>query len=642
MTTLVYRYGLHAPHDAADVVREQMWLAHRYRNVLVEIERGRRAAERALDSELGSADVLRAAELASAAAEAAGKAVAAHRAKSRKRDESPEMKAVLKAAREAERVALKRLREHRALLKSVCAACLEADKETAAPCPHASPAARHKLVAMDQIKERSNELRNNAYEHSGCYWGQRALATAAADKSFWDSPLYGLDGQPNDPGFARWTGDAAVGLQIIGGLSVDEIHGCQDNRLRLRCPDPRAWSGVVSDRRRYGSTAELSLRVGIDGREPVFARWVCDMDRPLPPGARVLFATVHVRRRGPWSEWSLELTLDVSACPAKLKPATEGGAVAIDIGWRIDGDRLRVAAWADERGRNGTYCLEPDTLRLFARVHELRSQRDLAFNGARLGLSWWAQTGADMPEGLRETIAAMPRWKSPGRLFALWRSWSEQRFDGDERAFDLLTAWRERDQKLWSDESLTSMQVHRRRKDFYRVFAAGLADRYDTIVLEDFDLRSVAKRETLGDKAENEIARSNRVVAATSELTEAIIHAARKRGRTCAKMPCADSTRTCPVCGVVEDRDAAASVRLSCDACGNTWDQDAEGAAPVLLVRWRERSGDAKILATARTDGMYHQSQIKKGAGRQRSKRKAEERRARIETAREAGPNAAE
>ena len=46
----VYRYGLLPPHENAELVREQMRLAHKYRNTLVEIERKRRSDLRALAS----------------------------------------------------------------------------------------------------------------------------------------------------------------------------------------------------------------------------------------------------------------------------------------------------------------------------------------------------------------------------------------------------------------------------------------------------------------------------------------------------------------------------------------------------------------------------------------------------------------
>src|SRR5271170_3479813 len=51
---LVYRYGLLPPGKNADLARDQMRKAHAYRNTLVEIERGRRHAERAAYSSHGN------------------------------------------------------------------------------------------------------------------------------------------------------------------------------------------------------------------------------------------------------------------------------------------------------------------------------------------------------------------------------------------------------------------------------------------------------------------------------------------------------------------------------------------------------------------------------------------------------------
>lgn len=272
-----------------------------------------------------------------------------------------------------------------------------------------------------------------------------------------------------------------------------------------------------------------------------------------------------------------------------------------------------------------------------------RQARDLAFNGARLGLAWWRQTfeGA-VPEWLSTEIARMRQWHEPGRLFRTWLRWSDQRFDGDDRVYALLTAWKWRNEKLWSDEAKTRLQALRRRKDLYRVFAARLADRYGTIVLEKFDKRSVAKRDALGEERPNEIARTNRQLAATSTLVEAIVRAARVRGRTCVAMPAAYTTRICPSCGVVEDRQAAASILLVCDACGATWDQDRDGAPRVLLARLRERPGDGQMLASARVEGNDAEPSKKKGDRYRRAKRLREEKDARMQAARKSQDMATE
>ncbi|HEY6459543.1 MAG TPA: hypothetical protein VIY73_05305, partial [Polyangiaceae bacterium] len=464
MTTIAFRYGLHAPHEGADLVWQQMRAAHEYRKLLTEIERGRRAAVRDQEMSHGVDAALRQIAATKAEAEDAYKAVSKHRARSRKRDEPAWLRERLKAARTAEREAVTALRAIRAGLRSRCADCTKA-KLDEDPCSHASAAAAEMRSALDAIGERARELGKNAYEHSGVYWGQRALVDEAAGDSFGDLGLYDAAGEPNDPRFPRWTGDGSVGLQIIGGLSAAALHGCQDTRLRLRAPDARAWQGDrpdgrarCADRRRYGSTAELSLRIGsagAGGREPVWARWICDMDRPLPAGASVVWATVHVRQRGPHSEWWLCLTLKVPGeawAKDAGKPARKGGAVALDLGWRIEGEKLRVAAWADEHGGRGLVHLDAATLSLLLSPAKLRGQQDDEFNGARLALRWWLtyedearstgdrepiQTGA-VPDWLREAIAEMSAWKNPGRLVRVWQHWQDNRFEGDESVFGML------------------------------------------------------------------------------------------------------------------------------------------------------------------------------------------------------------
>jgi hypothetical protein len=57
MAALVYRYGLLSPTCNAERVRDTMRIAHRYRNTLTEIERGLRAAVRAVEADLGIAEL---------------------------------------------------------------------------------------------------------------------------------------------------------------------------------------------------------------------------------------------------------------------------------------------------------------------------------------------------------------------------------------------------------------------------------------------------------------------------------------------------------------------------------------------------------------------------------------------------------
>ena len=583
MPQIVYRYGLHAPHENLEIVYQQLRLAHRYRNILVEIERGRRAAIRALELQAGDMPAaMRALGSAKALEEAAYKAVARHRATTRKRNESPELKANLLSARAAVREASEHVQQIRQAIK-------------------ASPEV---TAERDRIGEMAKSLAKNAYRYSGVYWGQRALVDEEAAASFVSVPMYTKDWRPNDPSFVRWTGDGAVALQIMGGLSPDKVHGGGDSRLRIAKPDPKAWSGARSERRRYGSTAELALRVGSEGRDPIFARWVCDMDRPLPKEASIVWATVHRRMRGPHSEWSLCLTLDLpsGAYARGASAPTIGGAVAVDVGWRKIGDELRVAGWADERGNTGELRLDAATLRALHLPEEIRSERDLRFDAARGSLASVVDRLQGAPVWLKDLTRGIRSWKSPARLAAVCRDWpTESQSAVLDAAYRDLCAWYYRDRHDWEAETAARPRALRRRREIYRIFAARLASSYDTIVVEQFDKRVFAVRPVAAaedDVAQNETARGNRVVASTSELVMSIVNGCRSRCRTVAAVSAVDTTRACPSCGLVADRGADKSIDLRCE-CGHTWDQDVTGAAPLLLKRWRELPSDAKLLVGA-------------------------------------------
>ena len=623
---MVYRFGLHAPHEGAQIVRDQVRLSRRHYNELVEIERGRRAAVRAIEAEAGDLPAaMQAMALAAATEETAYRAIAAHRARSRKRDESPELKAALTEARAARKSASGAVRQTREAIRL-------------SPAVHA---------AKDAVGEIARGLANNAYEHSGLYWGQRALVNEASAASFAKTPMYDQDWQPNEPRFERFVpNDGTVGLQIMGGISVDVLHGCTDSRLRLLPPDARAWSGARSERRAFGSTADLWLRVGSSDGKPVWAKWICDMHRPLPKDAKIVWATVHQRALGPHSEWSLCLTIETSG--VAVRPPTVGGSVAVDVGWRVMGDLLRVAGWQDASGARGELSLDAATLAALHAPEQLRSERDERFELAREAFARWVtvQDVQRLIDGPGIETRSVRQWRSPARLAALCRRWESRHVPGVSASIDAvirdLVSWERRDRHLWACETRQRVRALRRRREIYRVFAARLADMYDTIIVEKFDKRDVAIRPVTGeedDTTQNETARGNRVLAATSELVVAIVNAGKLRGREVIAAPCADSTRACPSCGLVEDRKAAESVRLRCE-CGAEWDQDIDGAPAVLLAR--ERSSDAKILVSARVEGKASDAAQVSESRWARVRRLRTEKEVRMRTAREEADKVAE
>lgn len=625
---MVFRYGLLAPTENDDLVREQLRLAGKYRNTLIEIERGRRAALREVLSAHGDvATMERAVGEAERAEVAAASALSKERSATRSRSETAEQKAALKDARAATKVAKRALFDYRRVVRE-------------------DPAI---IAAQDTINERAHELSLSARAHCGVYWGTYLLIEAE-HQSACKVPLY--DGaEPNDPRFSRFTGEGSIGVQIHGGMDAADVLGA-NMWLRVDPVDECAWHAESRGERRRASRTMLRVRVGSNGRAPIWAAWPMVMHRSLPVGGVVKCAAVHVRRIGPREEWWATITVNTDST---VRPTSHAdGAVAVDLGWRQFGDEIRVAAWRGDDGEAGELRLHADDVRAMRKADELRSTRDDNFNAARDTLVTWLKD-REVPEWLTLATTTLPQWRSAGRLAALVKRWALTRFDGDEEMFGRrptkneiaagengvgLEGWRYHDYHLWTWETSQRTGSIRRRTDIYRVFAARLADRYATLVVEDFDLRDIAKRPGVGAERENETARSNRQLAAVSDLRTSLKNAFSSRGGTTEKIPAEGTTITCHVCGLIEKFDAAAYITHACSGCGSVWDQD-DNACVVLLARWkRERSRGAQGPGTARGDENVNSSDGVKESKWKRAARMKAEKDARRGTARKTLDNA--
>jgi len=617
---IVYRFGCAAPHDGADVIHEQLRLAHRYRNQLVEIEGGRRAAIRSAERTYG-ADIealLRRMEEASTAVDVVCQRAKAWRSRERTRKLPADLTAELRLAREAE--------------KGARAAWREARQRVAT-----EPAV---AAWRDVINERALELVKGARALNGCFWGTGALVDLAAAKSFADTPLYGLRGEETDPRFVPFDGSGAVGIQLQGTMSVEDALSGSDTRLRITPPADGWWAARRCERRRMSRGAEVALRVSSDGRAPVWGRWRLDMHRPLPAGARVTWAAVHRTRCGPHDAWHVTITVD-----APEPVASPGrGAVAINLGWRVRGDEMRVAGWADERDGNGELRLDAATLRVLRLPEVMRSERDVALNAARARLL--AAAAAPGNAWLAERTKHVHAWRSPRRFVALLRDWDEVRPAGERQPWDRdLETYLANDRHAWAQQEHLRQRALRRRREVYRVFAARMAAQYDTIIAERAGGRErIARTPDVGTPQDEkqaalaanlvDVARANRVVACTSELDGALRNAGRSRGCAVVALPAADITRICPGCGVPDERGAAEHVALAC-VCGRAWDQDTEGAAAELLRRWRERSRAGQKAAPARAAKKSRDSGPEGESRYDRVKRLRAAKVLRLETARE-------
>ena len=492
--TRAYAYGCRPPVDNASVALNQLERAHRYYNVLIEIERERRAKIRE--------------------AEQAARVGAFDEAKQ---------------------------------------AALEAAKN------EATEAARQRV--RDERKQ------------CGVYWGTYLCIEDAVERAGRATRL------DQDPRFRPWLGEGLLAVQIQGGMSPEKLCSGTDTRVRL----------VGEGKRRH-----LWLRVGSDGRAPVWAAWPIVYHRPLPPGASIKWVRVTARRVASHTKWNVHFILEAEPEVFALLSPTKG-TVAIDVGWRKLEDGLRVAAWVDDTGQNGELRLPRRILDRWKKTEELASIRERNFNAALASLIDERRgNGEAWPKWLHDATQHAHAWRSPAKLASLALRWRENRFEEDEALFSAVEQWRKQDKHLYEWEANQRQAVLRERRECYRLFARHLAE-YRTVVVEKMDLRAFAVRP---GKDEEQVfgARLYRFKAGLSGLVGACRDAVARAGGSLREVDPAGSTQTCSVCGKLEQFDAAREIEHVCSHCAAVWDQDVNAARNLLA-----RAAQLQIVADTRS-----------------------------------------
>lgn len=613
MAILVYKYGLLAPSQGEDVVREQMRLAHRYRNVRVEIERGRRAAVRDAEIASGLHDAKVTLDAAKASLDAALAAAAAERAATGARKASWVIGDAVKSARAAVSAASKAFTAKRSSVRDAVAA------ET------------------DRITAIANEAKKSARAHSGVYWGTYFLVDAAAEQSFGDTPTWHR-GAPCDPEFLRWSGEGRIGIHIQDGADANDLDGSTLVRVMPPTPPPSELARWARKRERLGdpnwmpregkgaaNARDLWLRVGSDGRAPVWSVFPMILHRPIPAGARIKGATVQVKRIGTREEWSALLTIDVPD-ESRVESCGAGGAVAVHFGWRAMGDRgIRVAVVLDEHGTREEVFLGTDAIASLRVADGIESVRDKAMLGVLKVLAPAVRSAvAGMPERLARDASTLHAWRSPDRLRGFVRAWDAAGAPGGNancvdavamrehtpeparsrlpqentvRAFAL--AWERHDRHLCDYAAGQRVGAQRARRERYRILAARIARTYGVLVLDDADRSKLARREKgpTGEDTTIDRAQSNRVLAAVSELEGALKDAFHSRGGVTKEVPAAGETVTCNTCRSCME--VGLELLVQCRTCDVFMDQD-YNAVRNKLDAWRERFGSAQTSGAAR------------------------------------------
>ncbi len=524
-----YCYHVYPPEDPEQVqrCREQLILAHRYGNRLVEIERARRAIA---DPILIPYRNARAKEYRKQ--QAAGAA----------RPKVPQ-----EPLFEADQAKL--------------------DEATAA--------------AAASIRE--------ARKVCGLYWGTYLVVEDAAQRARRSPKKTRVHEDGTEelslPRFKRFDGSGTLAVQLQKGLSAEELLAAKDPRAQLDCS---------------GKHPVLRIRVGSNGRAPVWAEFSTFYHRPIPKEASIKWIRLVCRRIEAKYTWSAQFVIDAPE-ESFARPSPTKGVVALDVGWRRlwkaqdQRDGLRVATWVDEGNNQGELKIPEYLLGRYEKCESLRSIRDNNFNAVMPKL--FAMKKGAAPWFIEATASAH-LWKASARLAALVVRWRTSRWEGDEASFALMEAWRKQDKHLWTWEANQRQGVLRARRDIYQKFGCFLAQ-YRTVVVEKLDLRDFAELPEKDEPKEPRAiraARPRRFFAALSELFSCAADAVGRAGGEWRELSAAHTTETCASCGAVEVFDQAVDLRHICQHCGAAWDQDVNAARNLL----RAAKSDAPTFSRSR------------------------------------------
>lgn len=572
MPTKIYEYGLLPPVTNADVVEEQMSLAHKYQNKLVEIELFRRKKVRELLAKHDDAAPLEA-EVAALVAEltAIRETINARRKETRSAKtavvntlRANEVKRLLREKRKELREVKDRVAQDEAVAKEIDA--------------------WNEWAATEHKRERAA---------SGVYWGTYLLV-----EQWHDAARKGKD----DPKFRRWRGHGSIGVHVANGMSVEQFNAPNT----LIYVDPLPTEGGKRKRAR----TMLYVRVASENRKPVFAAFPIMLSRPIPEGYRIKNVRIIRRAFANVERWLAhvvisrpDVVVDVPALPEK-----EMRQVGVDVGWRqLPNGSIRVAHAVGDDGQNHELRLPAAWREKVEHARSLRSIRDKNLDEAKAriaewieerGAAWNAQLAIDGKPGLPEA-AHVRLWRRAGRVKQFLTAYGALLTD-ERRGY--LEAWHKQDLHLWQWEVFELRRCDNQRREMFRLFAKEIASRYDVVRLERFDLRVFAQRGDPEDGATTDRRQTsaNRVLANVSGFRTVLESAVASQGGRVVKLDAAWTTKTCAWCGHVDEWDAGQSLNHTCSSCGRSWDQDANAARNLLRAELPEGALATKAAPSGR------------------------------------------
>jgi len=598
----VYRYGAKLRGPLDPVAEEQVELANRFWNELVDMHRKYGELLQKAQEEASPALAALRAEMAALAEEKIRLRGLIKKSRQKARGNVPADPAI----KEQLRAVSQRIKELKPIVKM--------EKEKAKT---ASSDERHRLSEQQKLEKK--RLRQK-YAALGLYWSNynavlQGFDTAVKRELETQGRLRVRKHAPS--GAAVWT----VRIQHPTGAReytwADATRGDPSKPFSIIMPDSEREEFTTHDgrtlSRRRLPVARLRVRAERaktpDGTWVEFGGHHIDvpfyMHRQPPPTARVVMARLVRKRIADCYEYHLCITVDEPPAPKR-----SGTAAGVDLGWRrLPDGAVRVAYVAGEDGAKGALAVPQSTLDRLAHAERLQGIRDSALEGIRSDFVAWAKPllgNPALPDFVAAALAGdrehgippLASWRSPRRFARLTGQLVRWAADHPNQAAALpdwpawnrrIQSWNRQDKPLWRTLSFLRVKAIAHRNEQYRIFAKRLAERYAYIVLEDMDIQDMNRKpqaEQAPETSQQKLRHLARA-AAPAAVRSAIENASWRWGSTFVKVDPANTTRRHAPCGNLVEQNYAESVMVYCPECKVWYDQD-ENAAVNLLLRIRE------------------------------------------------------
>jgi len=366
--------------------------------------------------------------------------------------------------------------------------------------------------------------------------------------------------------FRKFRGEGTLTAQIMGGMSVDRVNG---GHQFFQLDPPTEGQKWRHARMRIGSNAD---------RSPVWVEVPIVYHRDLPDDANIRSVSVSRRVVCGKPQWQVNDTVNVPCA----QPKTTGSAVAIDLGWRLLPEGVRVAYWLNESGHHGELLIPCRDIAAAARVAELRAVCDRTRDETLPAIASWL-AGRELPDEWNVESSHLTQWRSTDKLAALIRWWSDHRLDGDDEIYSQARKWRTKYLHLSNWWRNLQTKITGRMRERFRLFALHIAKEYAVLVIEDFDLREVIQ----APKSESDkLAPRNhyRQLVSPGLFRSILVQTCNREGVAVARIDASYTTRECHICHYKGEWDALPSVMHRCAQCGNLFDQDHNAAVNLLRV----------------------------------------------------------